>query len=277
LIFTGLIFTGGSGSTMRRVPVRATSYINQWGTLVHRRAHRRRVPDSGANVPSHRSSSPPSTHQPPRSFENSPAQPVYRRHSKRRRLAIGITTTLAIGAGTATISISTSGNSGGGGNSVTVQATTSLGQAVSDLQKLGFAGSDSVQPTASGSNADCASSSSGDVRQFLTLHPCKEYAVTSIEMHKLGIATQAASSWVVMPSATLANQYMTLVGIRYSGNPPGESAAFNGLCYASAQSGETVWVGQVVPTGHVAADRQILQAIAPLSLSPDYLKAHCID
>lgn len=262
---------------MRRVPVRATSYVNRWGTRVNRRAHRRKVPGGNPSVPPYRSPSPRPSHQSPYSPENSPNQPVRRRNSKRRRLAIVITATITIGAGAGTISITTSGDSGGGGNSVTVQATTSLGQAVSDLQKLGFAGSDSVQSPASGSNANCASSSSGGVRQFLILHPCKEYAVTSIEMHKLGISTQAASSWVVMPNATLANKYMTLVGIRYSGNPPGESDAFNGLCYASAQSGETVWVGQVVPTGHVTADQQILQAIAPLTLSPDYLKAHCID
>lgn len=262
---------------MRRVPVRATSYVNKWGTRVNRRAHRRKVPGGNPSAPPYIASFPRPSHQPPYSPESSPSQPVRRRNTKRHRFAIRITATITIGVGAATISITTSRDSGGRGSSVTVQATTSLGQAVSELQKLGFAGSDSIQSPASGSDASCASSSSGGVRQFLILHPCKEYAVTSIEMHKLGISTQAASSWVVMPNATLANQYMTLVGIRYSGNPPGELDAFNGLCYAAAQGGETVWVGQVIPTGHVTADQQILQAIAPLTLSPDYLKAHCID
>jgi hypothetical protein len=187
---------------------------------------------------------------------------------------IGITATIAIGA--VTIDIATSGNSASA-SSVTVQANLNLGQAVGDLLKLGFAGSDSVQSGGSNSSADCAHSASGGVRQFLTAHPCKEYAISSIQMRKQGISTQAAGSWVTMPSVTLADQYKTIVDERYSGNPPGESSAFNGLCYASAQSGETVWVGQVIPTGHLAADRQILQTVAPLSLTSDYLKAHCID
>jgi hypothetical protein len=184
--------------------------------------------------------------------------------------------TIAAGATAVTISTSASGSSGGGDSVITVQANLNLGQAVSELLKLGFAGSDSVQPGGSNSNAKCAQIASGDVKKFLTLHPCKEYFITSIKMHKQSVSTQAVGSWVVMPSVALADQYKTLVDERHSGNPPGESAAFNGLCYASAQSGEIVWAGQVAPTGHLAADRQILQAVAPLSLTPDYLKVHCI-
>ena len=41
-------------------------------------------------------------------------------------------------------------------------------------------------------------------------------------MHKQGVSTQAAVSWVVMPNVTLASQYKAMVDKRFSGNPPGD-------------------------------------------------------
>lgn len=209
---------------------------------------------------------------PPRSLSPHSPPPASRRRSKRRRLAIGVTATIVVGAGAATISVANSGNSTGASNSIRVQANINLSQAIAELSKLGFAGSDSVRQT----DTKCAQNASGDVRKFLTLHPCKEYAIASIKMHKQDVSTAAAVSWVVMPSIALANRYKAIVDRRHSGNPPGESAAFNGLCYASGQSVETVWVDQVRPTGHPAVDRQILQAVAPVRLPASYLKMHCI-
>jgi hypothetical protein len=147
---------------------------------------------------------------------------------------------------------------------------------VAALLKLQFAGTSIVQPTGSNSSSGCGESASGDVKKFLTIHPCKDSAVASITMHKQGVSTQAAVSWVVMPSPALASQYKAMVDERFSGNPPGESDVFDGLCYSSGQSGETVWVGQVLPTGQLPVDREILQAVSPVELTVSYLKVHCV-
>jgi hypothetical protein len=218
---------------------------------------------------------PPAPHSP----SPPPSSPTPRRRSKRRRLAIAIAATIAIGAGAATIDIAISGDPADASSGITVQANISLNQAVAELEKLGFAGTKFVQSAGSNPSADCAQNASGDVRQFLSLHPCKEYAISSLTMNNSqGISTQAAVSWVVMPSAALADQYKMMVDKHHSGNPPGEpTAIFNGLCYASGQSGETVWVSQVRKTSNLAADRQILQAVAPQELTASYLKVHCID
>lgn len=253
---------------MRRVPVRATSYVNKWGTLVNRRAHGRNVPGSDGSAPPPHPPSPPRAYSPP----PSPGPPPSRRR-KRHKLAMAITVTVALGAGAATIDISTSGKPASASTSITVQANLNLKPVVTELLRLGFAGTSIAQPT--GSDSGCAQDASGDVKQFLTLHPCKDSALSSITMHKQGISTQAVVSWVVMPTITLASQYKSIADEPGKGNPPGESAVFTGLCYASGQSGDTVWAAQVLPTGDLAADRQILQAIAPVTLSKSYLKAHC--
>jgi hypothetical protein len=80
-----------------------------------------------------------------------------------------------------------------------------------------------------------------------------------------------------MATASLTSQYKNLVAERHTGNPPGEPANFNGLCYASGHDEDAAWVAQVQPTGHVTVDRQILQAIAPAKLSASYLRMHCTD
>jgi hypothetical protein len=113
------------------------------------------------------------------------------------------------------------------------------------------------------------------VKRFLTANPCTEYAVTLINLHKPGIATQAVISWVAMTAPSLTLQYKELADELHRGNPPGQPPDFNGLCYASGQNGDTAWVAQVKPTRHVAVDRQILQAVAPVKLSVGYLRTHC--
>jgi hypothetical protein len=222
----------------------------------------------------HQSESPPPPRQPPPprpSPSPPPSQLPPRRRSKRRKLAIAATAAIAIGGGAATIDIATSGSSADASSAITVQANLSLKQVAAALEKLQLAGTYIAQPVASG----CAQSATGAVRQFLALHPCKESAISSITMHKPGVVSQAAVSWVVMSTPTLAGQYKSIVDIPGMGNPPGESTAYNGLCYASGQSGETVWVAQIQPTGQVAADQKILQAVAPATLTQGYLNAHC--
>ena len=114
---------------------------------------------------------PPSPPSPPLSPSCLPPQSTPRRRSKRRKAAIAIAATLTIGAGAASIEVATSGNSASASSGVTVQANISLKQVVAALQKLQFAGTYIVQPTASNSSTGCAKGASGDVKQFLTIHP----------------------------------------------------------------------------------------------------------
>lgn len=254
-----------------------------------RRAHPRRNPDgTTSTVSGHWVNSPGGTGEalgPTSRHSYSPSPPSASPHArhggsyphkKRRNLAIAITATVVIGGGAITYSV-TSGGSSSSAGSVSVQANVDLGQAVSNLLKLGFAGSDNAENGGSSSAQDCSQSSTGNVKQFLTRNPCKEYSVSSIKAHQNGISTQAAISWVVMATPDLAAQYKEIVDGRHRGNPPGQQPdSFNGLCYASGQDSDTTWVAQVQPTGHIAVDRQILQAVAPVNLSGDYLAEHCV-
>ncbi len=80
-----------------------------------------------------------------------------------------------------------------------------------------------------------------------------------------------------MPTAALASQYKATADAPHTGNPPGERG-FSGLCYASGQTGATVWTEQVRATEHmpVEIEREILQATAPRKPSAGYLQQHCI-
>ena len=197
-----------------------------------------------------------------------------RHRKKKRKLALAITATVAITIGAVTFTL-TRGGSADASDSVSAQANVDFSQAVAELPKLGFAGNVS-QNGASDSSQDCSQHSTGAVKQFLSRNQCKEYAVTLINLHKQGIATQAVISWVVMATPGLTLHYKNVVDERYNGDPPGQPSKFDGLCYASGQDEGAAWVAQVQPTGQVAVDRQILQAIAPVELSADYLGVHCI-
>jgi hypothetical protein len=199
---------------------------------------------------------------------------VPRPRKKRRKLALAITAAAAITVGAATFTL-TKGNSSDVSDSISIQLNFDFKQIVAELQKLGFAGT-VRQIGASDSSQDCSQSATGDVRQFLARNLCKEYAVTFAQLHRQGIATQAAISWVVMATPGLAMQYKDLVDKRHNGNPPGQPTSFNGLCYASGQNDDTVWVAQVQPSGHAAVDGQILQAVTPVKLSASYLRIHCV-
>lgn len=251
------------------------TYIRNDGTTVH--GHWVNNPDSGGSTPSTPppfSPSPPPPSTPPSPPPvSAPSAPHPRK--KRRRVAFGITAAVTVTAGAATFT-ATRGGSSSPNDNVSVQVNIDLSQAVTKLPKLGFAGSASTKSGGSNSSADCSRSATGEVRQFLTRNPCKEYAVTSIKTHRQQIATQAVITWVVMDTPTLATQYKDIVDQRYKGNPPGQPTSFNGLCYASGQSSDTAWVAQVQPTGHVAVDRQILRAVAPVELSTNYLGIHCV-
>lgn len=189
-------------------------------------------------------------------------------------MAVAITAAVAITVGGVTFTL-TRGGSAGASDSISIQANLNLQQVVALLPKLGFAG-DIPEKAVSDSSQNCGPNSTGYVKQFFTKNPCEEYAVTLIQLHKQGIATQAVITWVVMSTSSLTLQYKNLVDARYKGNPPGQATNFDGLCYASGQSEDAAWVAQVQPTGQVATDRQILQAVSPGKLSTDYLEMHCI-
>jgi hypothetical protein len=125
-------------------------------------------------------------------------------------------------------------------------------------------------------HSDCAENATGEVRQFLTLHPCKQYATTIQEIAKPGAVAQVALTWVEMPTVTLATKYKIAVDAPKTGNPPGVALSYNGFCYASGQQGTTVWTILVKPTGDVNVDREILQVAARRKLAPSYLEQHCI-
>jgi hypothetical protein len=227
--------------------------------------------------------SPPASHLPPTypppACTNSPpasaanhAAPGPRK--KRRKVAVAITATTVVTAGAVTFTL-TGGGSTGASDSVSVQANINFSQVVTELPKLGFAGR-VTQNAASDSSQNCSQASTGDVQQFFAKNPCKEFAVTLTKLHNLQVATQAVITWVVMPTLSLTLQYKSLVDLRYTGNPPGQSADFPGLCYASGVSGDSVWAAQVQPTGQISVDQQILQAVAPAKLSTSYLDNHCI-
>jgi hypothetical protein len=171
------------------------------------------------------------------------------------------------------------GGSSNGRNDLTVQVKVELNNALSALASLGFRIVRSPNSTASGPSyrTDCSRNATGEVRQFLTRHPCKQYASATRTLAQRGATAQVAFSWVEMPTATLAGQYRITVDAYGTGNPPGVSLAFNGRCYASSQQRATVWTVEVQPTGHVNVDREILQAAARRKLSSNYLRQHCTE
>jgi hypothetical protein len=184
-------------------------------------------------------------------------------------VTIAILAAVAIAVGAVIYTLTRGGSAGAG--EVSVQASASSKQAVAALLKLRYAGQ-----VVRSSGSDCSQGSTGDVKTFFAKNPCKEYAITSMEVHDQKVSTRAVISWVVMNTTGLTAQYRNLVDELHKGNPPGQPASFNGSCYASGQDGNSTWVAQVQPTGNVAADRQILQAVAPAKLPAGYLPVHCV-
>jgi hypothetical protein len=245
------------------------------GHWVRSSNHRREPPNSSHPDPP-RSYPPPPYTPPPSYTPTTPVtdQPPPMPRKKRRRLAAAVTATAVVTIGGVTYTV-TSGGPSSASDGTSIQANVDLGHAVSELMKLGFAGSDNLTTGGSNSAADCTLNSTGEVKAFLTQNPCKEYSVALVKINRQSVSTQAVVSWV-MTSPSLAVRYKDIVNERYAGNPPGQPSAFSGICYASGQEEDSVWVAQVQPTGSMTADRQILQAVAPVDLSESYLHAHCI-
>jgi hypothetical protein len=210
------------------------------------------------------------------------AQPILPRRKKTLRnvtITIAAAATITAGAATLTISGSSTGSATSGG-SLSVRVKIDLNKALDALAAiLGFRTLEGPASQASGPSyhPDCAKSATGKVQQFLTLHPCKQFATATRTIAKSGTTAQIAFSWVEMPTSAIAGKYKAKVDTPGTGNPPGASLAFNGYCYASGQKGATVWTMLVRPTGHVDVDREILQIAAREKLGPSYLQQHCIN
>ena len=206
-------------------------------------------------------------------------EPSPRHRSKAGRTAVlAITFVVTITIGPFVLNAVFGGSATGGGD-LSVQVKTDLNKALVSLTAIGFRRASSPNSHISGPSyrTDCAKSATGRVKRFLTRHPCKQYANASRTVAKQQTTTLVAFSWVEMPTVGLGNQYKDIVDEYNTGNPPGMSLAFNGLCYASGQSGAIVWTVQVKPTGNVNADRRILQAAVEGTLAPSYLRQHCIN
>lgn len=189
--------------------------------------------------------------------------------------AIAATTVISIGFITFTAS---SGGSSAGRNSLSVQVKVDLDKALGALASRGFHRAQSPNASTWGPrySTNCAQNATGAVAQFLTRHPCKQYASATRTVSQPGDNAQVGFSWVEMPSATLADQYKSVVDTYGTGNPPGLSPALDGHCYASGLQGAKVWTVEVQPTGKVNIDRKVLQAAVWEQLTPSYLRQHCV-
>jgi hypothetical protein len=188
---------------------------------------------------------------------------------------VAVTVVGTVGGLAVTGNLSSSSNQG---NDLSVQVNIGLNTAIDKLSSLGFGGRQISNSGTSGLShrTDCAKSATGLVRQFLTRHPCEQYAAFVYTATRQGATTQVAFSWVEMPAASLAIQYKDEVDTYGKGNPPGVSPVFNGHCYASGQQDSTVWTVWVLPTGNINIDRTILQAAAQRKFPAAYLQKHCV-
>ena len=150
---------------------------------------------------------------------------------------------------------------------------------IASLSSLGFVVRDASKPGTSGflRSADCAGSATGLVAKFFILHPCEQFIAETWTITRRGITNFVAFSWVEMTTMTLADQYKAVADIYGTGNPPGVSSAFNGLCYASDQQGSTVWTVEVKTTGQAKLDQGILQDAVEGDHPENYLQKHCVN
>jgi hypothetical protein len=201
--------------------------------------------------------------------------------SRQRKVGRAVTFTVAFAVAGTVGGLAVTGTfnaSSTGSSDLSVQVKVDLNKAIDALSSLGFGGGRISTSGTAGSSyrTDCADRATGLVQQFLTRHHCERYAAQTWTITRQDATTQVAFSWVEMLTASLASQYKVEVDTYSTGNPPGVSPAFNGLCYASDQQGSAVWTVEVRPTGNVKVDRGILQAAVQKSLSPGYLRKHCV-
>jgi hypothetical protein len=190
-------------------------------------------------------------------------------------VAVAVTVTGTVAGLAATGEFSASSNAS---SDLSVQVNVDLNKTIAALSSLGFGG----RPISTSGNAgysnrtDCGKAATGRLQKFFTHHPCERYDAERWTITRQDSIAQVAFSWVEMSTSSLASQYKVEVDTYGAGNPPGVSSAFNGRCYASDQQGSIVWTVEVRPTGNMKIDQGVLQDAAQRSLSPDYLRKHCV-
>jgi hypothetical protein len=208
-----------------------------------------------------------------------PYSPRRRRRKKKTKsiaaVAAALVVTGTLGGLSATGTFSSPSD---GGGALSVQANIDLNMAISALVGLGFGGKVVAGVGAPYGNdpTNCAENATGQVKVFLTHYPCEQYAADTWTITRQNSSTYIVFAWTEMSITPLASRYKALVDKFGSGNPPGVSPFFNGLCYASGQQGATVWTVEVQPTGNPNLDPKILQAAAPQELPMAYLAKHCV-
>jgi hypothetical protein len=199
-----------------------------------------------------------------------------RNPGRKAAIAATVTATATVGFLTFTGSLPFEGAGTGAGAGASVDVNVDLNQAAAALAAIGFSSARVVQ-----TSTDCAGSSTGSLQHFFTDYPCHKLVMASLTTRGQRTAARVVISWVTMPSRSLATIYRAKADAYGTGNPPEPAGGprFNGLCYASGQSGSTVWTAQVQPisTPSPSIDREILSNVSPAKLSPGYVQQHCID
>jgi hypothetical protein len=194
-----------------------------------------------------------------------------------RRIAVATTVAVTATVGGLTVT-STFDSSASTTSHLSAQVNVDLKGTITALSSLGFGVKDASSSGAPGFlySTDCSKNSTSLVAKFFTSHPCEQYIAETWTITRQDTTTLVAFSWVEMTTTTLASKYKAVVDAYGTGNPPGASAEFNGLCYASDQQGATVWTVEVKPTGKAEIDRGILQDAVKGDLSQGYLQKHCV-
>ncbi len=234
---------------MRQVPVKSSTYRNKWGTIVHRRAHRRRVPGGNAS------------NSPPR-VRNSPASPA--RKQRAMTPVVIIVILVALGAA-ATVAVNVASASGrttvNQADERPMSADTSATYFKS-AQAAFLAMSHGHVDFAAESGSNCEQHSYGLVTDFFKSHPCQWLTRAYLAIHDGSLGeVLVALSWVGMPDASSAAEYKKLVDTGGSGNitelsrdtGPYRTVKYDGQFYKSGIDGSSVWNMEVQPVGQVPA------------------------
>jgi hypothetical protein len=234
---------------MRQVPVRSTTYRNKRGKLVHRRAHRRRVP--GASVGD---GSPRVRNRPVRSAGEQRAI----------TLVIVIVVLVVLGA-VATVAVKVASASGGTTVNQADERPMSADTSATYFQSARsafLAMSHGHVDLAVESGSNCEQHSYGKVADFFKSHPCQWLTRAYLAVHDGSLGeVLVALSWVGMPNASSAVEYKKLVDAGGTGNitelsrdtGPYRSVKYDGKIYKSGIDGSSVWNMEVQPVGQIPA------------------------
>ena len=220
---------------MGRTSVRATSYINKWGTRVNRRAHSRRTRGSGSR-----------------------RKPT--RRAKTRTLVISVVVTIGAGG---IVAATVSGMSGTGTVNQADSQPLSANVTLADFKNVPSAlladGYKHINFAAE-SDSSCEPHSYGQVKDFFKSHPCKWLTRAYLAVHNGSLGeVLVALSWVGMPDGASAAAYKKLVDTGGTGNimelsrddGPYRAITYDGKFYKSGIEGMSVWNMQLQPVGSV--------------------------